>query len=100
MEYPTLILVFRQRLQDERQGVAERIAKIVTVPHLRKEYYELARRLDVVHAAQDRLGQGTYGRCVRCGGDLELSVLEDDPAASTCVSCSDTRPLDPPQEEA
>jgi DnaK suppressor protein len=97
---PALIPVFRQRLQDEREAIVERIATITRSPEHRQERHELRQRLDAVHAALDRLEQGTYGHCVRCGTDTEVSVLENDPAASTCASCSDTRPIAPPPEGA
>lgn len=40
-----------------------------------------------VRAAQQRLDDGTYGVCVRCGDALPLEVLEVLPAAADCVAC-------------
>ncbi len=40
-----------------------------------------------VQAAQQRLDDGTYGVCVRCGDPLPSEVLEVLPAAAQCVTC-------------
>ena len=44
--------------------------------------------LAAVEAALARLDEGAYGRCTSCGGLVEASVLEDDPAASHCQACA------------
>ena len=44
--------------------------------------------LAAVEAALARLDEGAYGRCTSCGGPVEASVLEDDPAASHCQACA------------
>ncbi len=45
------------------------------------------RALAEVRAAQQRLDDGTYGVCVRCGAALAMEVLEVLPAAADCVAC-------------
>lgn len=40
-----------------------------------------------VRAAQQRLVDGTYGVCVRCGEALPIEILEVLPAAADCVAC-------------
>ena len=45
-------------------------------------------RLREVDAALDRVADGTYGYCVRCGADIPLSRLRALPAAPCCVECS------------
>ena len=40
-----------------------------------------------VRAAQQRLDDGTYGVCVRCGNALAMEILEVLPAAADCVAC-------------
>ena len=44
--------------------------------------------LAAVEAALARLDDGAYGRCTSCGGPVEASVLEGDPAASHCQACA------------
>lgn len=41
--------------------------------------------------AADRLRDGTYGRCSRCGVVIPEVRLEALPAAETCVTCADLR---------
>jgi len=45
-------------------------------------------RLVDVDAALDRLEQGTYGRCERCGAPIPDGRLEARPVARLCVPCS------------
>lgn len=45
-------------------------------------------RLWEVDAALDRVADGTYGYCVRCGADIPLLRLRALPAAPYCVECS------------
>ena len=44
-------------------------------------------RLRDVSDAQDRLIDGTYGRCVDCGDQIDNNPLETDPAGSQCIWC-------------
>jgi DnaK suppressor protein len=39
-------------------------------------------------AAQDRLRQGRYGRCERCGRPIAAARLAARPAARTCITCA------------
>ena len=53
---------------------------------------ERARRdLDAVERAAQRLAEGTYGRCLRCGGPIPAERLEALPAAETCLACASRR---------
>lgn len=45
----------------------------------------LQRTLNEVEAAQERLGDGTFGRCVVCGEPIPAERLEFRPWAATCV---------------
>ncbi len=36
-----------------------------------------------------RLDQGTYGRCIFCGGRIEAEVLAQTPWATECLGCGD-----------
>jgi RNA polymerase-binding transcription factor DksA len=36
-----------------------------------------------------RVDQGTYGRCIFCGGRIEADVLEQTPWATECLGCGD-----------
>ncbi|GAA4698279.1 hypothetical protein GCM10023215_40830 [Pseudonocardia yuanmonensis] len=41
--------------------------------------------------AADRLRDGTYGRCARCGAVIPDVRLEALPATDTCLTCADLR---------
>lgn len=45
------------------------------------------RILALIEAALERLEHGTFGLCVRCGGEISLSRLDQDPSVSKCHSC-------------
>lgn len=44
-------------------------------------------QLGRVHAALTRVGDGTYGKCTRCGIDIPPERLEFMPEAAHCVQC-------------
>ncbi len=45
-------------------------------------------RLGGIDAALARIEDGSYGRCVRCGGAIGSPRLAARPAAATCVRCA------------
>jgi len=48
---------------------------------------ELEHRLRDIIDAQDRLMDGSYGRCGECGSEIGVKRLVANPAATLCVSC-------------
>ena len=48
---------------------------------------QLEARLRDIIDAQDRLLDGTYGKCVECGEQITLGRLTADPAAAVCLYC-------------
>jgi RNA polymerase-binding transcription factor DksA len=49
-------------------------------------------RLDDIELALRRLDEGTYDRCLRCGGPIGAGRLEARPWAATCVACARLHP--------
>lgn len=49
---------------------------------------ELAGALEEVEAAIERLQQGSYGKCERCGNQIAPARLEAMPAARRCIACA------------
>jgi RNA polymerase-binding transcription factor DksA len=45
-------------------------------------------RLDDLDRAIERFGEGTYGRCERCGQPIAPERLVARPAARTCIACA------------
>lgn len=50
-------------------------------------YETTVRMLSEVEAALERIADGTYGRCVRCGVEIPESRLRAVPSASLCIAC-------------
>jgi DnaK suppressor protein len=50
------------------------------------------RQLDDVNAALERLDEGRYGICQRCGQPVGADRLRARPAAATCIACAQSRP--------
>ncbi|HEX5886778.1 MAG TPA: TraR/DksA family transcriptional regulator [Pyrinomonadaceae bacterium] len=48
---------------------------------------QLEARLREIVDAQDRLLDGTYGKCVECGEQIAAGRLVADPAAHLCLDC-------------
>ena len=48
---------------------------------------QLEARLREIVDAQDRLLDGTYGKCVECGEQIAAGRLMADPAAHLCLNC-------------
>src|SRR5215470_9200265 len=51
---------------------------------------ELEHQLRDIIDAQDRLMDGSYGRCGECGSEIGVKRLVANPATSLCVSCQAT----------
>ncbi len=49
-----------------------------------REAGEIEGELATLEAALARLEKGGYGRCARCGSELDDAILAADPAATTC----------------
>ena len=49
----------------------------------------LSRRLDDVQGALERLEEGTYGLCARCGHSIPAERLEARPEAEFCLYCQE-----------
>ena len=106
----------RQRLQAERQLALRRLAALTgdfdevvaasrdsnaddehdpegaTIAFERSQVAALARQARVhvaaVDAALQRVEDGSYGSCERCGRPIDAARLEARPAAATCLGCA------------
>ena len=50
---------------------------------------ETRQSLRAIQVALDKLAEGTYGECEKCGGDIGEGRLNAIPEATLCVSCAD-----------
>jgi RNA polymerase-binding transcription factor DksA len=55
---------------------------------LRGQGVIIAREIASTRRALDRIEDGTYGECVRCGGDIAPARLEARPEAALCIDCA------------
>ena len=46
------------------------------------------REIASVSRALDRIASGTYGECVRCGGEIAPARLNARPEAALCIDCA------------
>lgn len=63
---------------------------------LRGLLIEAEEELRRVGLARQRLAQGRYGECQRCGEPIEEARLRAMPAAEYCVACADVAQQDRP----
>jgi RNA polymerase-binding transcription factor DksA len=49
----------------------------------------LLRSCEQIESALARIQKGTYGKCVSCGNEIGLQVLEVVPWAQFCIPCQD-----------
>jgi DnaK suppressor protein len=45
-------------------------------------------RLDAIERALEEMATGAYGRCVRCGGAIDVSRLHHEPDTHVCRECA------------
>jgi RNA polymerase-binding transcription factor DksA len=50
--------------------------------------HELKPLLDGIHKAQEKLKNGTYGVCEKCGAEIPAERLETLPMTPYCVNCA------------
>lgn len=48
----------------------------------------ISREIASVERALTRMENGTYGLCVRCGGEIAAKRLEARPEAALCIECA------------
>jgi RNA polymerase-binding transcription factor DksA len=76
------LLADREADWEDRAAHESAAARLESVAH--KERAQLAQ----VTAALERLDDGTWGRCVRCGGAIEEARLRAVPEAVRCSRCT------------
>jgi DnaK suppressor protein len=56
--------------------------------HLAALIDQARKRLSAIDLALNRIDEGSYGRCERCGDPIGADRLAARPAATTCVACA------------
>jgi RNA polymerase-binding transcription factor DksA len=98
---------YQTKLEKERRLMIEEIKKNETpvdfgsdIDHFEEESDEaeeagnqlaiaqgIKGRLDDVEAALEKIKEGKYGVCEKCGGNIEEEILDIDPESRLCKSC-------------
>jgi RNA polymerase-binding transcription factor DksA len=82
-------LTIEQR-RDLAQLIEEEHRTLITASCADAEQPHAAQHLRALEAARRRLADGSYGRCVACGRDIEFDRLIAYPAAARCLGCQDS----------
>jgi len=90
---PTALEKFRQRLQQQLVEVSAEIsAHSDPASEVESAIVQsddaLLRKIEL---ALQRIGEGSYGKCSGCGGDIPLARLEAKPSASLCTACQEAK---------
>jgi DnaK suppressor protein len=81
---PAALVSFGKRIGDGTTEAVDRLTKVGAAEQLD------AMRADVVRALE-KLDDGTYGLCDRCGGPIPDERLEARPWSVLCVRCASLR---------
>ncbi len=73
-------------LRSEREGICEMLLKPAASNELTKTL--LQTRLRLIDTALDRLMNGTYGDCIKCGRWIDDEKLHLDAAQPFCCACA------------
>lgn len=91
------------QLHSERQEVGEALLRNVKNPPKQKKDLkldeQLQTRLRLIDDAMDRLMNGSYGDCVKCGRWIEDTKLHSDPAFPFCHGCERELQVSPPRPQ-
>lgn len=79
-----------ERQLEERLSVLQEIEPFA-LPSIDPVAYQAAAAhraaIEQITAALNRISEGTYGRCTRCGRQIAAARLEVLPNAATCIEC-------------
>jgi DnaK suppressor protein len=81
---PATAVSFGKRIGDGTTEAIDRMTKVGTAEQL------AVIRADVVRALE-KIDEGTYGLCDRCGASIPEERLEARPWSTLCVSCASLR---------
>jgi len=102
------IAALKRRLEEERQQLLAELAQLKSKPYSFSEWdkddvdvttsrlmreselwraSDLQQRLRLINEALHRIDKGTYGRCERCGEEIDPARLEILPYTTLCIKC-------------
>lgn len=81
------IAILRDESPERDDSAADAGAGLTARDRVEAALHSLERHRRGVAAALDRIGAGTYGRCVGCGRAVPEGRLEARPDAARCIGC-------------
>jgi RNA polymerase-binding transcription factor DksA len=81
------IAILRGETPEHDNSAADAGAGLAAHDRVEAALESLARHRAGVAAALERLGAGSYGRCVDCGEAVPAGRLEARPDAARCITC-------------
>ena len=85
------IAILRGETPERDNSAADAGAGLTAHDRVAAALESLERHRGGVAAALDRIGAGTYGRCVDCGEAVPEGRLEARPDAARCITCQAAR---------
>lgn len=77
--------------ETEEESFDNHMADVATATYMRELEYTLEDNtehvIEEIDAALERIEEGTYGTCVRCGSTIAEERLEAMPYATKCIEC-------------
>ena len=71
---------------DDRQMTAANAPLISEVKDVQNTIADMkTHRLERIEAALQTIDDGTYGKCIKCGKEIDTRRIDADPAALTCI---------------
>lgn len=77
----TVGIGFGKRIGDGTNIAVDRMEQVQVHGQMQGKLAEIAR-------AEQKVGEGTYGRCDTCGRDIGEERLEHLPSATRCIACA------------
>ncbi len=71
---------------------SERAIEVEDEASLEAQANLVANEIASTRRALDRIADGTYGECVRCGAEIGAGRLEARPEAALCIGCASRDP--------
>ena len=79
----------RQADEEPAQDLADKASNAYTKEFLFKKSNDDRFILHLIQEALDRMGNGGYGVCVACGGEMQQKRLDAVPWARHCIECQE-----------
>lgn len=77
-----------EELDQQRVGRLSRMDALQQQSIAQAANRRMAGELRQIDLALERIGRGTYGKCITCGGAIQRARLEAFPSTTACIDCA------------